>query len=378
MILRLSLFAVALPAYVQGQSYNLTCCEGPECEMKNVVKIIPDGTPSLSPVQSSSFPTTNPTSQPVPAPTPTGGGGSGSGGIATDFPTTSLPTTAAPITSSPTTVAPITSSPTTAAPITSSPTTAAPITSSPTTAAPITSSPTTAAPTTRAPATSAPTGTAPVTGAPTTMAPTTTAPTTSAPTTSAPTTNEPTTAAPNTNAPTASSPVTSEPTTQCVLLDDQDFSNGLGGWSLGSNANLVEDYDWSIRIKDKDQSSSHMTQHFDQSDIGNMDTHSEITVTFDFCAESMESTDKFYMQFAIDDGDFYNFAEYESGKDFSNGGCMYGLTESFFLPGGSKSVDIRFQGGDMSNQDRVFISKVKVDWCRATCSDKPLDICVAI
>eukprot|EP00522_Entomoneis_paludosa_P002711 CAMPEP_0172473096 /NCGR_PEP_ID=MMETSP1065-20121228/68676_1 /TAXON_ID=265537 /ORGANISM="Amphiprora paludosa, Strain CCMP125" /LENGTH=1381 /DNA_ID=CAMNT_0013231265 /DNA_START=638 /DNA_END=4783 /DNA_ORIENTATION=+ len=316
-----------------------------------VDRAVCDATSNKCVVQKSSTPTPRPTDGSCPAPTtaaPSPEGEKAPSEVPSETPTTDSPTkapTGSPVTSAPTTASPTTAAPTTASPTTSAPTTAAPITAAPTTAAPV-----------------APVA-APITGGGVSSG--------------------------STDAPTGS------PIAECIVYHTADFGSSLQGWTVSGDGQHIPDnysgshsYDMyqkgSIKIKDADAYSSSIQREFTYADIGHMDYHNEVTVTFDFCAVSFENTDNFALQFSIDDGSFYTFAEYEAGDNIDNyvnngeAKCQSGVTESFFLPANSQNMKIRFQGGSMSQWDHLYIKHVEVEWCKIKCKPKPLDICIAI
>jgi hypothetical protein len=157
---------------------------------------------------------------------------------------------------------------------------------------------------------------------------------------------------------------TGSPTAKCLEFHTADFANSgdTGGWTLGSNAGWSSKYAGSIHLKD-DAASSYIEKEFTQNDIGRMQDHGEVTLTFDFCTVSFEDNDQFAIQFSVDNGPFYTFAEYEKGPDFNNG-CVSGQSQRFFLPGGSTLLKVRFVGGKMSHYDHLYIHNIAMNWCQ--------------
>eukprot|EP00522_Entomoneis_paludosa_P006012 CAMPEP_0172440164 /NCGR_PEP_ID=MMETSP1065-20121228/892_1 /TAXON_ID=265537 /ORGANISM="Amphiprora paludosa, Strain CCMP125" /LENGTH=1410 /DNA_ID=CAMNT_0013188947 /DNA_START=89 /DNA_END=4321 /DNA_ORIENTATION=- len=376
-----SLLALAMTGKTQAQvctganCYDIPLCGDDEWERAPITPE-PTSNPTLSP-------TISPSAEGEKAPSET----------PSDSPVTSEPTDSP--TKSPTkspTESPVTSEPTNApveTPTTQSPTkspTESPVTSEPTdfpSESPVTSEPTDSP--SESPVTSEPTDSpseSPVTSEPT-KSPTTGAPT-RAPV--APV------AAPITGGGVSSSGTpapTGSPIEECLVYYESDFSTGVDGWNTGSNVQHIPPSGsdpGSIRLKDSDNYSSYIEKVFGKADIGHMDYQSEVTVTFDFCAVSLEADDSFVMQFAIDDGTYFTFAEYEAGDEFdpkdpNNANapvCQTGVSETFFLPAGSEQMKIKFAGGVLSQWDSLYLSNVSVQWCKISCTPKPLDICVAI
>jgi len=183
-------------------------------------------------------------------------------------------------------------------------------------------------------------------------------------------------ASPTTSIPTLSPvvPATSTPTSECVKLDIADFSaaSDLDGWSLGDDAAWSSEFGGSIQVKDYQSSSSYIEKQFS----GNMDKHSEVSIFLDFCAPNMDTHDIFEMQFSVDSGPYYTFAEQEKGPDFERG-CGI-ARQSFFLPSGASSLKIRILGGPLSQQDDLYIRGLSLHLCDAACIEKKVDVCIAL
>lgn len=161
-------------------------------------------------------------------------------------------------------------------------------------------------------------------------------------------------------------------TNDCIAIVESTFENQpesetiFDGWSdCGSSsayfASIVDPADnrvimGAVRVEHM-QDAACLTRTIDTSGK----TGSSVVVELDYCVDGMDDTDVFFVEVSTDGGSSWEVETIYVTVTGGNG-CEYGVQGTFGLPEGQSEVVVRI-GGGLSDDDRVFITRVKVDVC---------------
>jgi len=144
-----------------------------------------------------------------------------------------------------------------------------------------------------------------------------------------------------------------------VSLLDEDFTSGLGAFRPGGSID-VKYYEnilgrtGLVRIQRNGDGSAIST-----SPIPFEHSYSKAKVTFSFYPTSMETSDRFCLEYKT--GSSWNRSKCWSRSEFSNGKWYDNVSQDFSLPGGSSELSIRFICAASSIHDDILFDRVKLE-----------------
>ncbi|MEM1323660.1 MAG: T9SS type A sorting domain-containing protein [Bacteroidota bacterium] len=160
----------------------------------------------------------------------------------------------------------------------------------------------------------------------------------------------------------ASVTIINETTGGCTnqLIDDEDFESGWGIWnSAGNNCKRINSFTvngWVIRMRNGTSTSAMSTNTL------NLQGYDEITVSFTYASQSMETGKSFTLDISTNGGaSFTTIRTWESGVDFTPNDQK---TTSFTYTGPlSSSVQLRFDNNGTANNDWILLDEILIEGC---------------
>ena len=162
----------------------------------------------------------------------------------------------------------------------------------------------------------------------------------------------------------------SDTSAQKYYYDYSGFESGYDTWNTGgvdayrnydtsnSDKSLYGDYNVAIQDNSGHQSSLY-------SDPYQLSGYDYANVTYDYYPQSMETGEKFYLEYSPDGGKNYNvLQEYESGTDFYNNNA-YTANYTYYPDKNTQQLTdesvFRFRNDASSNYDYVYLDNIKVE-----------------
>jgi len=148
---------------------------------------------------------------------------------------------------------------------------------------------------------------------------------------------------------------------------DVNFNNFEGGWGIwndgGSDcrrsindAAYANSGNYCVRIQDNTSTSVMTTDNL------NLAGFEEVTISFNYIAESMENGEDFWLQASVNGGASYQtLVTYARGTDFQNGTREF---ETVTITGTfTSNTRFRFRNDASTNNDRIYIDDVDISGC---------------
>ena len=147
------------------------------------------------------------------------------------------------------------------------------------------------------------------------------------------------------------------------VVNNATFEGGWGIWNDGGSDCRRSRQDrayangtFCVRLQDNTSTSVTYTDNL------NLAGYEELTVSFRFTAESMETGKDFWLQISTNGGaSFTTVASYFSGSDFVNGPVY---TSEVVVPGPfTSSTVVQFRSDGGNNGDRVYLDDIEISGC---------------
>ncbi|MFZ9055500.1 MAG: T9SS type A sorting domain-containing protein, partial [Flavobacteriales bacterium] len=147
------------------------------------------------------------------------------------------------------------------------------------------------------------------------------------------------------------------------VVNNATFEGGWGIWNDGGTDCRRSRQDrayangtFCVRLQDNTSTSVTYTDNL------NLAGYEELTVSFRFTAESMETGKDFWLQISTNGGaSFTTVASYFSGSDFVNGPVY---TSEVVVPGPfTSSTVVQFRNDGGNNGDRVYLDDIEISGC---------------
>ena len=144
-----------------------------------------------------------------------------------------------------------------------------------------------------------------------------------------------------------------------VSLLDEDFASDMGAFRPGGDIDVkyyksVLGRTGLVRIQKNGFGSAIFT-----SPIPFEHSYSKAKVTFSFYPNSMETSDRFCLEYRT--GSSWIRSKCWSRSEFTNGRWHDNVLKEFSLPGGSSQLSIRFIGAASSIYDDILFDRIKLE-----------------